>query len=285
MPNKIISITFDFFRVGMGMNVARTFSELIHSIADSPDDDGRTRQVGEHHYHMHECEKRDMFWFGNITKIRMDEYVVKTKLSGQRNPVDLEEDEGIGRESAFAYNEYYNVIVLQRNKNTISSDSLAAYIEKVTKCFPLSLDIVLQKDALKKFESAENYKTVDIKIAKPDSGLFLGSAGETPEYVEKIMKMLDAPELELRLSVGRKKKRALSRSAVQNLVSKFLGRREYVEKLNVNGIELIDGVMSYSDKLNPDSAQGLSYEARWGLIKKAWSHHLPEIAQLFGGKT
>lgn len=105
----------------------------------------------------------------------------------------------------------------------MSSDAFAAYFEKVTKCFPIELKIILQKNALSKFNEAENYKSLDIKIAKPDSGLFLNSADETPEYVEKIMKMLDAPEMELRLTVGRKKKRVLSRIGVTSLVNTLLG--------------------------------------------------------------
>ncbi|MCH7596597.1 MAG: hypothetical protein IID35_08570, partial [Planctomycetes bacterium] len=162
------TIKIDFYRVEMPESAPAQFHEIIEQVADSANDGNRTVSIDKCPVRMQQAEKTDGCWHGDMVRIRMNEGAILTKLSGETHPIDLDDDEGIGEQTAFLYQPTMNILVVQRNRFAVSASKLARYFESMGGLDePIVLDPIYTQDAIQRLARLTTIRKFTIRLAGP----------------------------------------------------------------------------------------------------------------------
>jgi hypothetical protein len=200
--NRYLNV--DFYRVRVEDKQDRTFLNLLETIHDLPDDAGRAQHRSEDAIRLQSMKKGNTSWRGDMLRIRMNEAPVKAKLSGETSAIDLEEDEGLGEETAFLFHAPTNILLIQRNRSGVSASALAKYIKVLGKTNSITFDCILKEDALTRIAKMQNIKTFEIQFAGVQNGQNLRGKGLSAKAMYSMLDRFQAPNATIRLSTGKK---------------------------------------------------------------------------------
>ena len=96
-------LKMDFLKVVLPDEFPRSFESVLNAVNVSPKDDARNAIRNDCPFRLQEARQTGDYWKGEMIRIRMDQLPIKAKLSGDISSIDLEDDEGIGEETAFLY--------------------------------------------------------------------------------------------------------------------------------------------------------------------------------------
>jgi hypothetical protein len=110
-------IKINFYRVYMPDGAGITFEGILESVDQSPNDEGRNLLVRDCPIRLQSLNKLQQGWEGDMIRIRMNEVPIKASLAGIVEPLEFEDNEGLGEETAFIYNPLIQVLMSQRNQS------------------------------------------------------------------------------------------------------------------------------------------------------------------------
>lgn len=281
MAAKLLNI--DFYRVKVEDKSNRTFVDLLEEMNKMPDDACRAQHRTDDAVRLQVLKKGHTYWRGDMLRIRMNESPVKAKLSGETKEIDLDEDEGLGEETAFMYHIPTGILVLQRNRIGVSASAMAKYFRILCKAKAVTLECILKEDALKRISQMETIRTFEIHFAGVDSGQSLKGKGHAAKTMYSMLSEFQAPNASIKLSVGRKK------GTLQNVVSAITdlfgdqSTPSDVKRVVVIGKDDDDADKTFIDLLQDrltelvvlDDADGgrISSVQRFKAITTAWDRH------------
>lgn len=174
-----------------------------------------------------------------FTRIRMEPLPVKTRLTGERADLELDEDEGLGEDVAIAYDKKLKVLAIQRNIHSITSSSILDWIKKESENSEIELYPILKKDSIKRFLELGCLRKISYRLARPSNLSFLNNNELSESSKLTIQKMLMAPFISMTLSCGREKDCSLNDliSFVKSLVHLNKENHDFVRALEVTGYE------------------------------------------------
>ena len=122
MPTKLIHA--DFYLVKVEDKEKRVFCDLLrfHSLAARGYRKGQQRT---------ECDPNTVHDKGacgmefQMLRIRLNESHVRAKLSGETAELELDEDEGLGEETAFVFHHVPGILIVQRNRSGVTASAFA----------------------------------------------------------------------------------------------------------------------------------------------------------------
>jgi hypothetical protein len=167
-----------------------------------------------------------------------------TSAGGFDEPIQaigFKEEEGVGESAAFILHTKSNVLLLERNRNALTTYTFAEFFRQVGKIKGhINLHPVLQHDVYEKVFNAKVVRKLVVQIAGPDNiGAAVAEMEPSVNEMLKARQSLKAPVAEFTYSIGRKRKEGLSLEHVLGAVRDFLalnrGQDTSVEKLVVNG--------------------------------------------------
>jgi hypothetical protein len=261
MPtSKFLNI--DFYRVKVQDKAARTFPDLldvVHSLPDGPD---RAQLRSDDAIRLQAVKKTASAWWGEMLRIRMNEAPVKAKLSGQTTAIPLDDDEGIGEETAFFYHLDTGILLLQRNRAGVSASAFAKYIRLLAKAQTIEFECILKEDALNRIIRMQSVHTFEVHFAGVEDGHNLRDRGRSARTIYQVLDEFQAPNATIRLSVGRK--RGTLRNVASAVTQLFgnqadQGQRE-VKKLLVIGSEGEDEERTLVDLFQDKLAETVTVE-------------------------
>lgn len=234
-------VRVDVLQVHMPRGIG-TFEALLDGLGRSPNDDSRIEDIGGSPMRLHEYGTSRTQRIGDVAKIRMDQVAVRMKLSGATRPIDLDDDEGLGEETAFLYDIPTRCIAVQRNRSGPSWSAIETYVSRKTGV-PISFQPILRPDAQRRLTSMNTFKHVEVSISRVadrnfrQAGLSAGAIGET-------LADLGGAKVSLVITAGRGG--ALRRTPLLNFARWF--NREHVEKetFRVSGVD-DDGANEFVD--------------------------------------
>lgn len=273
-----------------------TFADVLTKARRKKDED-RTIEVHQKLIRLQDISKSKDNWEGDTIHIRMDEVPPKASIDGELSNIELEDDEGIGEETAFLYNEAIDILALQQNIYGVTEPSFCRYFEKAAQINgPIFLFPVIQSGALQKFTNLHTVKKIEVKLARPKNmKQFAKTDGKSTSDVIEMINNFEAPTANITLSVGRNRKEELNLNSVKNLVKGLLGMNQSgdnVKSIKISGaatgfgstaIELIEERMIEQFSAEPDEDRRVKYATRKDLIKTAWDNREAELIQQFGG--
>lgn len=292
MANATKKIKIDFYQVECPDGA--DFAELIES-ARKRRGESRTIDIGGRHIRLHEVKKAGADSCCEMVQIRMDAMPSKASLDGDIEAFDLEDDEGVGEETAFRFAPKNRILVAQRNRFGVSSISLCRYFERAGQLdSPIILNPILEPAAYQRFTQIRSHRKLELSVAgfKGSKERVHNMADEAPQHAIAIMEELSAPSMQITLSMGMERKSFLDWPGVKAVVDYFRQLPPSVGEVNkilVSGldagletqvVDLIEDRMVENADISLDSDRRLPYRNRRAAIDDAWEKRKSQVHRI-----
>lgn len=213
--------TVDFFSVERGVDDGPSFLEALDGSMKLPPADRAMHDFHADPYRM-QTQSRVAgrpYFEGDFVRIRMNEAPPIVRINGDWTEIPLEDDQGIGEESAWWADPAREIIAIQRSR-FVSIKALASYFSSVTRNQQIfSFLPILRKKAYGRLLKMSEVRSVSVRVAAPNPTL-VKEAGYGPTAATKIigdLAIAGAMEIEVKGSV--KGHHRLSAAAVQRLIN------------------------------------------------------------------
>lgn len=274
-------VSFDFYHVQMRTERGHSFDRALSVASSLPDDSTRNYMLTNGHpIRLQTATRQRPRWLGEIMQIKMSDIPMKASLNGKTGSLELEDHEGIGMGVVFLYDISTNIIVIQRNKFSVSASNLAHYMTDKGNSGLIYFQPVLNKSAFQRLAGLREPRNLKIKVSGLQRAEVFKSQGHGVSDIADLMELTKAPTLELTASFGHRKG-SLSRKGILELIHGLLklGRKdEIVQQLIVSGkdeddhadiINLLKEGLTSEEKVAIDGRRTLSYQARQSAIIRA----------------
>lgn len=287
-------LTADFYRVEIPRDNLN-FEDIVASVNALPNDESRNLEGWSYPVRLQGAYDSRDFIEGNMMRIRMDDIPLKASLSGAVELFDLEEDEGFGEETAFLYHKPMKVLILQRNKYSVSAFTFALYYKnKANMNQYIILRKILREDVMQKLARMTIFRKFDVKLAGLENYEMFRDEGFGVEQIIDLTERFRAPSVEIGLSMG-KKRGTLNINIVRQAIRNFLriagDRNRQVKKMKVVGqvdadsdkepLDLLQARMIEKIDIETTEDRVVPYDARRVALREALGRREAELRRMF----
>lgn len=285
-------LKYDFYQVVMSDLEPRTFESVLDE-ANALVGAARTFDNGEYHVRLVELTQQQGHFRGDIARIRMNDIPEKMRLSGEREILDLEDDQGLGEIASFIYNPQLRVLVLMRNRFAVTATGFANYFQNLGHIHgDLVLEHILEADAYQRLARMNIAHKVEVGIAAPGNGAIFDNLGLRPQTMAELINVAPKVRMDFTISMDRERNLTLPLRAVRNMVTTFT--RDHageVVKLIVTGkenpeqrldaVDLLVEVMTEKESVIMQRNQrALADHQRHFAIDQAYLRKLPDLNRI-----
>ena len=290
------TIRADFFRVNI-QDFEGDFSTLLERAKALPDnDESRVVEIYKVPFRLQSSVNVNGIWEGELVRIRMTDVPVVASLTGELEQLELEDDEGIGEETAFLYHQQTRILVLQRNRLGVSAANLARYFSQLLNLeASIFCDPILAGDAFQRLQEMRLIKKFELRVSGIDRMNIFHDQNLGVEEVIALQEKFCAPNISIELSVGHRRDVSLIADRIKQTARSFLGFSNdpdgQVRKIEISGKYEDDGPTEVIDLLEywireevvitPASSRFVSYLERLAALHQAWDKRSVEILTLF----
>ena len=228
-------------------------------------------------------EGRRRFFAGDMVKIRMTNLPTRIDQRGSEREIDFHDDEGIGEETAFFFDEERNVLVLQRNRNGVSFSGFEDYFAHFAgKTGRFQLLPMISNTALEQLRRSPRIGKFELEVAPTVSRMDI-QASRSLSDVLSLMEQVAGEKVSVTIGVAPRRRRGLSMSSVVKTAQELLRIRErypndvrklraYAEKEDrkMAMLDLLVDRIRADDQVPYDESRRISFEARIDFLKKQW---------------
>ncbi|HEY7767514.1 DUF6731 family protein [Longimicrobium sp.] len=282
----------DFYQVVDANDRPARLEEALQTIAALPEEE-RYLIVGKNPVRLHHASRNGLQWEGELLRIRMDVTPLRANLIGGLKPFELDEDEGLGEETAFLFDARTQVLVLQRNRIGVSATAAAYYFQNRAGLNNiLFLRPVLRRDAVMRLDRLRQVRKLDVRFAGVRNPEALRTDRSVAEMVD-VLTEFQAPSAAITLSMGHKKG-SLNVDTVRRFVQKITGfsaeNDQPVTKLEISGtaedeqvdvFDLINYNLVEAVTVEPDAGRNVSYARRRAFLRTSWAENREWLDQMF----
>lgn len=234
-------VRFDYFKVNgrwfdaQQNRVVEGFFELspILEAVEGVDIRDRTYAFNNESSRLQGATNIDGLWSIHLVRIRKDDIPSITSDDGDLDPLDLTEDQGIGEEVTALYDPSNHVIMIQRNKYSLSPTGIASYFN--TACGDenthIYLSPIVSPDALQRIDETDLFRGIEVTIAD-----LKNASNETKQSLSGITSKAEntsaAVNVRITMSLDKRSKKSDSISDMFNLLRSF-SRDSNVKKMEV----------------------------------------------------
>ena len=290
------TIRADFFRVNI-QDFEGDFSTLLERAKALPDnDESRVVEIYKVPFRLQSSVNVNGICEGELVRIRMTDVPVVASLTGELEQLELEDDEGIGEETAFLYHQQTRILVLQRNRLGVSAANLARYFSQLLNLeASIFCDPILAGDAFQRLQEMRLIKKFELRVSGIDRMNIFHDQNLGVEEVIALQEKFCAPNISIELSVGHRRDVSLIADRIKQTARSFLGFSNdpdgQVRKIEISGKYEDDGPTEVIDLLEywireevvitPASSRFVSYLERLAALHQAWDKRSVEILTLF----
>jgi hypothetical protein len=291
MSNKV-KIDFYVVQVPEGSD---SFEKVIKIDSETEDDDSRNAEVHGYPVRLQQAHFGRELIEAEMLRIQMANLPPKAKLNGKVEDLGLDDDEGIGGETAFLYHPRTKVITLQRNRSGVSAKMLTQYFEKKSGLeSPITLLPVIQSDALKRLATMKEMKRLRVRFAGITNRTFFRQQDKGLGEMIDILEFYRAPSATIELSMGHQPGSLLAQRIV-TLGRHIVGLPDHdggeVTTMEVAGIlednsrdefDLLSYRMVEVVNVEENRNRRSTYKKRRPEILQAWNRRQNELSEMFG---
>lgn len=195
-------VRFDFFRVRSAPEVP-SLEIVLNTLRSQPAEDRRIQLEDK------VCMMLDDYFTAQgvhsylFSRIRMDELPQVRGLDGQAEPLDLDDDEGLGEDVAIAYDPDLRIISIHRNRFAISHSSIFEFINNNAPGH-YYFDPIFDREVMNKFARMQALKKTRIRFAGVQNFHFLSDQEISENMKVSLTEMAECPYVDITFSVGRR---------------------------------------------------------------------------------
>ena len=279
------TVNIDFYRVVMPENAETTFDALLNRIEQIPlQNDARTQEITGDPVRLQELHHHGGYLEGDMVRTRMDTLPRRSNVeTGQLALLDLDDDEGLGEETAFLYDPATHCLTIQRNRFAVSASALATYCTEIGAFeSAISLEPIISGDAIARLQEFDRVNRLTIKVAGLAGGRVLR---ETPYSLGHIAAFADdyaGPIVNIDVSMGHQRG-SLARDRVRGVVEwlrrQIRDREVDVRRIEVSGsssgdetqvLDLLESRIVEHRTVEISRNRIVTYTARRNAVRAAW---------------
>lgn len=235
--------------------------------------------------------------YGLFVKVRMDGIPPKTNIkTGEKKDIELDDDEGLGEDTAFVFDTILNVLVLQRNQIGVTSSQFSKYIEDNCDLDgDVRLSPILIEGAYQRLSQFGVFRKLRIRVAPLVSNEIFKGQGHSVSTLADLSCEFQSPYIDVSFSLGRVRKGSLFPDSVRTMIDSLLEIRvknnEAVTNIEVTGkddedstaniIDLIEERMVEEIDVALNEARQIDIEGRYNAGLDALRRRRSEIRRLF----
>lgn len=289
------TLKFDFYQVRLPEAEQRSF-ELIFNEINALQGENRVFNTAQYPIRLQTVTQHGGYYIGDIAKIRMNDIPDKMKLSGETEPIELEEDQGLGEFTSFLYNPSINLLVLLRNRYAVTATGFAHYFQnKGAVHGELILDPILETSALQKLARMGIVKKFELSVAAPGNALIYQNIGLRPQAVLELMDAAPKVSLGLTLMMDRDRDATFSVANVRRIATSLLGQNanNEITKLVVSGkdnpdeprhvVDLLEEVMVEKENVVLRNQRGITDLDRHHALTTVYLRNLQKLNTMLNG--
>lgn len=241
-----------YFTVQRDNNERRSLLEIIQNVNSGFEGNNRNCDFYGNPIRlqeMHLSDEHQGLIIGDMVKIRLDDFPPKTKINGEQEDVELDDDEGFGESTAFIFDSNINVLIMQRNRTAVTESGFAKYFtEKGRTSSAILLNPILKDNALERIENLSEYRKFEITLSDTNSLSGQAKIGHTLSKMVDYSNIFNGQKVSIIVSMGHKRGSLTNiKTLARNLIELSSNCYGNVEKVQISGkegsgdpIEIID---------------------------------------------
>lgn len=279
------TINIDFYKVVMPENAATSFDALLDRIGQIPmHDEARTREITGDPVRLQEVHHHGGHLEGDMVRTRMDTLPRKSNIeTGQLALLDLDDDEGLGEETAFLYDPTTRCLTIQRNRFAVSASAFAGYCTEIGAFeSSITLEPIISGDAIARLREFDRVNRLEIKVAGLAGGQVLRDSPYSLAHLAEFADDYAGPVVNIEVSMGHRKG-SLVRDRVRNVVDWLRGQARDggvdVRRIEVSGsapgddtqvLDLLESRIVEYRTVEVNRNRVVTYTARRNAVRAAW---------------
>lgn len=288
----IKNLNFDFFRVVHQKGCKVTFEKAlleIHKLTGK----ARVHHNGDYPVRLQTLGKHQDTYIGDIARIRMNDIPDKLKLSGEREEIELDDDQGLGEISSFLYHAETSVLILLRNRNAVSLSAFSEYMSAKQSLHGVKYDLILQEEAYERLNKFKRIGRVDLEVAAPGNAKIFKSLDLSPKGLADLMNTAPRVRLSYTFSMAHDRENSLPKSIIGDIAAKVmsfsLNKKEDIkmvvagneEDMEKEVIDLFTDALTEQVAVNIKNQRKMADNQRHAAIVSAWDKKKSSMLKLF----
>jgi hypothetical protein len=198
--SKDRKVCVDYFSV---IEEKGTFCQILKDIEAITDKENRNYYTDDTPVRLDEIHKVSLSKVntieGDLIKIRMDNIPMRASVKGSKKTLGLNDDEGLGEETAFLYAPEHNVVIIQRNRWGTTPRKFETYFNHfgTRSNSMITLEPMICRDTIEKMESANSYRKLIVKVQPFKSAEMLKECGAAVGHAIDAMKDVGGEKIEI----------------------------------------------------------------------------------------
>lgn len=286
------TLNFDFFRVVHPKKGTTPFEQGLLELAKLQGE-ARVHHNGDYPVRLQNLVKYQDAYIGDVARIRMNDIPDKLKLSGEREEIELDEDQGLGEISSFLYHPHTKVLMMMRNRNAVSLSAFSAYMDAKHPLNGVRYDLILQEEAYERLQKFKRIGRVELKVAAPGNAQLFDSIGVSPKGLAELMNATPRVSLSYAFSMSYDRENTLPKSIIGDIASKVMslplkkledvkmvvaGNDETLEK---EVIDLFTDALSEKVSVNIKEQRKMSDDQRYRAVASVWEKKKASLVKIF----
>jgi len=289
------TLKFDFYQVDMPQTDPRPFETVIDTINNLQGAD-RVYNTDKYPIRLQTVNRRPAYYIGDIAKIRMNDIPDKMKLSGETEPIDLDDDQGLGEITSFIYNPDIRLLVLLRNRYAVSATGFAHYYQfKGNINGELILRPLIETAALQRLTQMGIVKKFELGLAAPGNAQIYQTLGLRPQAVLDLMDVAPKVKVDISFMMDRERNSTFSLAAVQRIAGNLinLNNNNEIVKLSISGkdnpdestdvLDLLEEIIVEKEDVNIRNERRITEVDRHHAITTVYQRREQEMIRMLQG--
>ncbi len=292
MATKYLRI--GFYQVVVTHQPVTEFDAVLKSCDSLPDDENRALPDPHQPIRLQRLHRSKRVWEGDMMRIRLDEELQRAKMNGRIRPVDFEEDEGLGENTAFLYDPHTNILAVHENRGGVPVSAFGRYFKVLGSVRRIDLRPVIRPQAIERIEKMKRPTELQLRFAGITHGGGMQRRGRAAKRIFELLEFFRAPNAAIKLSMG-KKPGGLTNIAdgIRDVLASFRDdEREQIRKVLVIGSEGEDGERAVIDLFQDRLVEQIPVEIgdghklsdadRFHAVRVAWDTHSKDLERHYG---
>lgn len=297
-PRMPFTLKADFYELSMPPGEGPSFRDLVRIVDAIPThDEARAIEIRDCPIRLQEVHLgRDYIEF-EMLKIRMTDVAPKAKPNGDLEPIELEDDQGLGERTACLYHTPTSTLVAQHNHYGPSASTVMEYFRRHGKVDgDIELLPRISREGWQTVSNWDEYRAIDIHVAGfGNSNLDGMRQGTSLLDMARMSQRHGALKSSFRLWMGQKREGTLKGivALIREVMAQHSRNDQQVEKVIVSGrnqgdktraIDLIKHRIREEVPVPEGDNRYVEFSSRRRALRTAWERRQQEITEQGQGR-